>query len=724
MTLLGFTGLMNTICNIVLGTFVLSKNRKSTQNITYFALSLSIALYSFGYFMWQFANDEVYALFWFKILVVGIIFINVTYLHFVFAFLEILQEKKKFLLACYMVNFIFILLNLSSRLYTELVPRYGLGFWPVPTNFFHIYLSFWFFQLFYGFRFLLKGYRTSFGFKKEQIRYFLAAAIIGFFGGATNWPMWYNIPFPPYLNILISVSLGIVAYAIVTYRLMNINVAVTKTAIFTTVYSIFLGIPPLLLIIHHSFLYQHFGAYWWLVPAGVAGCEFLAFIAPTINSYFQERAKGALLKEQRRYQEDLIGFAKEMTLTKDLRSLLVLIIRRVTREIGISYARVYLLNKKTNQYLREVKYGKERRRQFFGDSLSKDVPLIQMLYKSRDIGPLLREEVISHFETNEPEHLEEVKDQLRSMGAAVLLPAFIGEELVAFLSLGTKRSKEIYTPDDLNTFKILGAQAGLAIENAQFYQELKEAQATILQASKLSSIGELAAGFAHQIDNPLAIISAGAELCIRDLKDLLGKENLSEEEKKKILDTIKNRQAIIMETVQRGADLVRRIKDYAKPSDKDFEPTDLNSVVDDALVLAQYRISIGGVSVTKDIPQDLPKIKGVGVQLEQALLNMIINACEAMAGKKGELTISARVANENPEIVEVVLADNGCGIPRENQKKIFDVFFTTKGPQGTGMGLSLAYRIIKDHSGDIAVESEVGKGSKFTISLPIWEEKS
>jgi GAF domain-containing protein len=90
------------------------------------------------------------------------------------------------------------------------------------------------------------------------------------------------------------------------------------------------------------------------------------------------------------------------------------------------------------------------------------------------------------------------------MGASLLLPAFIGEELVAFLALGTKRFKEIYTPDDLNMFKILAGQSALAIENAQFYQQLKEAQATMLQAAKLSSIGELATGFAHQIDNPFS----------------------------------------------------------------------------------------------------------------------------------------------------------------------------------------------------------------------------
>jgi len=409
-------------------------------------------------------------------------------------------------------------------------------------------------------------------------------------------------------------------------------------------------------------------------------------------------------------------------LTKDLRQLLVLIIRRVTKEIGISHARIYLLDKKANEYVREVRYGKERRRQF-GDSLSQDASLIQMLYKNRDIGPLLREEVISHFETSEPEHLEEVKAQLRSMGAAILLPAFIGRELVAFLSLGTKRSKEIYTPDDLAMFKILTGQAALAIENALFYQELKESQATILQAAKLSTIGELAAGFAHQIDNPLGIISVGCQLCVLDIKDWLKRENLPESDSK-ILLKMDDRMKKIIETAHRAADLVLRIKGYAKPSDRDFEPTDLNAIVEDALVLAEYQISQGAIDVIKNIPQDLPKIKGVGVQLEQAILNMIINACEAMAGKKGELTISAGIAKDNPDRVEITVSDNGRGIPKENLRKIFDIFFTTKGPQGTGMGLSMAYRIIKDHNGDINVESEVGKGTRFNVSLPIWEEKA
>jgi len=513
---------------------------------------------------------------------------------------------------------------------------------------------------------------------------------------------------------------GLTTYAIVTYRLMDINVAITKGTVFAVVYAFILGLPVAVGFLGQSYISDKLGPRWWLIPVGTA--LILASLGPTIYGFIRRKAEAALFAERQRYQENLIALGKQMTLTKDLKSLLILIIRNVTREIGISHARIYLLDNKANEYVREVHYGKERRRQF-GDSLYKGAPLVHLLSRRRDSGPVLREEVISHFETNEPEHLEEIKAQLRSMGAAVLLPAFIGEELVAFLALGTKRSKEIYTPDDLGMFKILAGQAGLAIENAQFYQELKETQATMLQAAKLSSIGELATGFAHQIDNPLGIISAGCQLCIRDIKEDFTQENLTEKGKK-ALEAMKDRLDKVIETAHKAADLVQRIRGYAKPADRDFEPTDLNSVMEDALGLAQYQISRGGVNVVKDIPDDLPKLKGIGVQLEQAFLNMIMNACEAMVGKKRELTISARVGEEDPHKVKVIIADNGCGIPEENIKKLFDLFYTTKGSQGTGVGLSMAYRIIKDHNGDINVDSEVGKGTKFTISLPIWEKKS
>ena len=711
--------LLTAVIALVLGLFVYLKNRKQFTNKIWCLLSASIFVWEFAYFMLLLSADKGKALFCTRVLYFGATLIPVFFLDFIHSFLGLRERRKKLIKCVYLIGAVILSLNLTPYFIKDIVPKLSFRYYPQPGIIYHLFLVTFCLCVVYSIYTMLEKYKELSVYKRNQLRYILLASIVGFGGGATNYPLVYNIPVFPFGHYLVFLYPIIITYAIITTRLMNVTVAVTKTAIFTTIYSIFLGVPPLLLILHRSFFYRYFGVYWWLVPAGVGACELLAFLAPTINHYFQERANRVLLKKQRSYQENLIALAKQMTLTKDLRSLLVLIIRNMTREIGISHARIYLLDKKAEEYVREVRYGKERRRQF-GDSLSKNAPLIRMLCRNRDIGPLLREEVISHFQTSETEHLEEVKAQLRSMGAAILLPAFIAEELVAFLALGTKRSKEIYTPDDLGMFKILAGQAALAIENAQFYQELKESQATMLQAAKLSSIGELAAGFAHQIDNPLGVISLGCQLCTRDIKEDFNQENLTEKGKK-ALEAMKDRLDKVIDTAHRAADLIEKIRGYAKPADRDFEATDLNSVMEDALSLAQYQISKGGISVTKDIPQDLPKLKGISVQLEQVFLNMVINACEAMAGKKGALDISARVASDKPDKVEVTVSDNGRGIPKENLRKLFDLFFTTKGSQGTGVGLSMAYRIVKDHNGDINIESEVGKGTKFTISLPVWE---
>jgi signal transduction histidine kinase len=712
--------LISSILFLLIGGFCFLKNRKSVVNLTFSLLCLATIWWQFSWFILFNTKAETLANFVVKLGYTGIIFIPITFFHFFTSFLK--AEKDKWLVfLSYVIGLFFVLVLWFTNYFINGFYKYYWGFYP-RAGFLH---PFHLAQLsVLAFRALvlsishLKRQKLS-ALRYNQIKYVLLA-LIAYIPATSDYVVNYGLEFYPVGFIFISIFASITAYAIITYRLMDINVVVTRGTIFGVVYTFVLGIPVAVWFWGRDYLSDKIGVNWGLVPVGMA--LVLASLGPAIYGFIRRKTEATLFKERQRYQENLIALAKQMTLTKDLRQLLVLIIRRVTKEIGISHARIYLLDRKANEYMREVRYGRERRKQF-GDSLSKDAPLIQMLYKSRDRGPLLGEEVISHFEASEPEHLKEVKAQLRSMGASLLLPAFIGEELVAFLVLGTKRSKQIYTPDDLNMFRILSGQAALAIENAQFYQELKEAQATMLQAAKLSSIGELATGFAHQIDNPLGIISAGCQLCVMDIKDWLGRGNLPEEDRK-VLEKMEDRMGKVIETAHRAADLVERIRGYAKPADKDFEPTDLNSVMEDALVLAQYQISQGGVNVNKDIPQDLPKIKGIGVQLEQAFLNMIINACEAMAGKKGELTISARVAKENPDRLEIAISDNGRGIPKENLKKIFDIFFTTKGSQGTGVGLSMAYQIIKDHNGNINIESEVGKGTRFTVSLPVWEEKS
>jgi hypothetical protein len=154
MSFLAFTGLINTITCIVLGVFVLLNNRKGSQNIAYFILNAAVAFYSFGYLFWQMSQELSTAAFFFNILMVGIILINNAYLLFVFAFLGMLERRRVLLVTCFAINAAFITLSFNSALYTDLVPRFGLGFWPVPTRLFNYYLVFWFWQCLYGFYWL------------------------------------------------------------------------------------------------------------------------------------------------------------------------------------------------------------------------------------------------------------------------------------------------------------------------------------------------------------------------------------------------------------------------------------------------------------------------------------------------------------------------------------------------------------------------------------------
>ena len=142
MTFLAFTGLINGVCSASLGVYVLLKNIKRTVNRIYFIFDISIAIFSFGYFFWQLSSNTEDALFWFHILAVGIIYINITFLHLVFYLLDLVAQKRKLLVVCYLINTFFAFFNFSGLLYPTVVPRYDFGFWPVPTKLFMVYLPF------------------------------------------------------------------------------------------------------------------------------------------------------------------------------------------------------------------------------------------------------------------------------------------------------------------------------------------------------------------------------------------------------------------------------------------------------------------------------------------------------------------------------------------------------------------------------------------------------
>jgi two-component system NtrC family sensor kinase len=226
-------------------------------------------------------------------------------------------------------------------------------------------------------------------------------------------------------------------------------------------------------------------------------------------------------------------------------------------------------------------------------------------------------------------------------------------------------------------------------------------------SQKLSSLGRLAAGVAHEINNPLAIINEKTGL----MKDLLG---LGEDfaEKARLVAQVE----AVLGAVERCRGITHRMLGFARRMDVKIESLNLNEVVDETASLLSREAELHNVSLVMDLDPDLARIESDRGQLQQVILNFLNNALAAIADRG---SINVKTWNQDPSHVGLSVADNGCGMSEETLKCIFEPFFTTKGVKGTGLGLSITYGIVKRLGGDISVKSRERSGTTFTIILPV-----
>jgi len=237
-------------------------------------------------------------------------------------------------------------------------------------------------------------------------------------------------------------------------------------------------------------------------------------------------------------------------------------------------------------------------------------------------------------------------------------------------------------------------------------EELVAMQARVAQSERLASLGMLAAGVAHEVNNPLGGILALTALTVEDMRDNdPNRENLEE----------------VIRQTERCRDIVKGLLEFSRQSKSNTELVDLNKVLEDTLSLVTKQALFFNIDLVQNLAPDLPRVLADGSQFQQVFINILMNAVQAM-DERGTITVVTR--HLGPEkCVEVAISDTGHGILPEQIDRIFDPFFTTKASgRGTGLGLSIAYGIVTTHRGTISVQSEVGKGSTFTIRMPIADE--
>ncbi|MFO7557380.1 MAG: ATP-binding protein [Desulfobacterales bacterium] len=238
-----------------------------------------------------------------------------------------------------------------------------------------------------------------------------------------------------------------------------------------------------------------------------------------------------------------------------------------------------------------------------------------------------------------------------------------------------------------------------------------ESKTKIIQSEKQASVGRLAAGVAHEINNPLTGVLTYTHMLLR---------------RKDIPDDIRSDLKVVAESTERVRKIVKGLLDFSRQTKLDPEPTEINRLVDSTVKMVENQALIKGVNITFHPGENLPMLVIDRSQIQSVLLNIILNAFDATK-PSDHITISTSEAlsasDKNHRGVEITIADTGCGIPAENLDKLFDPFFSTKEVgQGTGLGLSVSFGIVKEHNGNIRLQSEVGKGTTFFVWLPVEKQ--
>ncbi len=264
----------------------------------------------------------------------------------------------------------------------------------------------------------------------------------------------------------------------------------------------------------------------------------------------------------------------------------------------------------------------------------------------------------------------------------------------------TKEGREIITSMTISPLRDAEGKIIGASRICKDITDLKKAEERLILAERLSSLGELTAGVAHELRNPLAGIKINTQILSR-------KKDLPEMEKK------------LLSSTQEGIEKIQKIVDdmlhFAKPKASHFKEEEINEVVEKSLAILQTKLKKGNISSAFERAQELPRVRIDIHQIQQVLINLMLNSIQAME-KGGILTI--RTFSENEGGVGIEVKDTGVGIPRSHLKKIFDPFFTTKS-EDTGLGLSISLKILENHEANIDAVSEEGKGSTFTIHFPV-----
>ena len=699
MNFYALSGLLNLVTSTLVGLYVFTRDKSNPIYQTYGAFCLSLAVWSFGYYFWQVSKTPDGALFWVRVFMAGAIFIPVTNFHHVTKILARPPIETRWIAFGYGFCVVALFLNAFTATFVKGVsPKLSFPFWPEPGPAFHFYIILFAYCLIRWTYLLVEESREASGIRQNQLRYLIIALTLGYSGGITNFLLWYDIPIPPYGNVLVSAYVILFSYSVIKFQLLDINVVFKKSLVYALLLLLLVVPCYLLLVLGQRVTFGQIDYTFSFFSLGLF--ILVGFLFPKLRFRTEEALERVLFNKRADYRETLLQSSKEMVSIVDIVALSENLVRTIGKSLAIEKVSL-LLNEEPEGYNLKARVGlnlenSER------ISLSKDSQLVRLLQSRRE--PVVKEEL--EWVPVGPETPQTVATMTK-LGAEISLPIISKGKLIGILNLGQKEEKTLYSQEDLELLSTLANQAAIAIDNARLYENLKKSQDTLRRADRLSSLGLLTAGLAHEIRNPLVAIRTFTQLLPERYDDAEFREGF---------------QGLALKEVDRICGLINDLLSFARPSKPNVALENVNDVVDNIVRILETQAKEKGTAILREFNDSLPKVWIDREQMKQVFMNLILNAIQAMK-EGGSISIATRAisrigAEPSGEFVQVEVRDTGVGIPEENLQHIFDPFFTSK-DEGSGLGLAVSHQIVQEHGGFVTVESTLGKGTSFFVHVPV-----
>jgi signal transduction histidine kinase len=686
----GFIPAIAAIASLLLGltVYVAAPDRRLGR--VFALLALALAFWNLIFFALYSFEDYDRALKYSRLFRTGGLFLLPAILHLslVLPGRAISRPWKIVLFFDYGLSLAMAILNTAGVLVTQLATFYW-GYYSVGGPG-YVALSF---SLFFNFLAALtllvrEYYTTTEPRMRLQLKFWLFGMGIAIPLGLTNLFPAYGIRFYPLGNIASVLWAAIVGYAIVRYRLMDIDVVVAKGLAYIGVTVMVIGpVTGVFLVLQQ----WAFGDLHYDFSAAVVVlflCVGLLF--PWLQATTEQRLGRSLFRSKYASRAALDALASEVLRILDRTQLLEILCEKISAALSVERVAIYL-PERTGSFALKHALGPRPE-----SSVDRDDRLIRLLAKAVD--GVLREEVEKGSCTADARG-----GFMTANGWSVAVPFRAAREMIGFLCLGPRRGLQAFTAGDLTLLGKVAREASIALQNARLFEDLRESRAIISRAGRLSAIGTLAAGIAHEIRNPLVSIQTFFQLAPQRLNDeefMTSFLKLAEAE------------------VQRIGQLISELLTFAKSPTPTLRPVSVSDIAERAAILLEPHARAQGVSLAHVVDGNIPTVLADADQIMQVVLNIGLNGIQATSSG-GRVILSCR-ENQTDGIryCQIEIEDTGNGIPEDIREAIFDPFFTTR-EKGTGLGLAIAHQIVSETGGFIEVTSVEGEGTRFVINLPV-----